>query len=79
MAAITPEDEKPKKPRKPRPDPHPHALTYTIDDTGRITGLGRTNIYGLIRDGKLKVSRAAGRTLVIGDSLRALILGTATN
>lgn len=62
---------------KPRLDPLPHALSYTIEDTSRITGLGRTKIYDLIRDKKLQVCRAAGRTLVVGDSVRALIRGDA--
>jgi len=56
-----------------RSAPLPDALAYTVEDTRRTAGIGRTKIYELIRDGKLKASRAAGRTLILGDSLRALL------
>jgi hypothetical protein len=59
--------------RKPRPAPLPHAFGYTIDDSCRMTGVGRTKLYSMISQGKLQVSRAAGRTIVLGDSLRALL------
>jgi hypothetical protein len=59
--------------RKPRPEPLPHAFGYTIDDACCMTGVGRTKLYSIIAEGKLQVSRAAGRTIVLGDSLRALL------
>jgi hypothetical protein len=60
-------------PRKARPPPQPDALAYTITDACHITGIGRTKMYQLIDDELIKVSRAAGRVLVLGDSLRAFL------
>ena len=59
--------------RKPRPAPLPNALAFTVADDCRVAGFGRTKLYQLIGDGRLKVTRAAGRVLVLGDSLRALL------
>jgi hypothetical protein len=59
--------------KKPRPAPLPNALAYTIPDACRVTGIGRTKLYELIAAERIKVSRAAGRVLVLGDSLRALL------
>jgi hypothetical protein len=36
-------------------------------------GPGRTKTYALAAEGKLRLVRVAGRTLVDGDSLRALL------
>jgi hypothetical protein len=62
---------------KPRPAPLPHAFAYTIEDACLMGGFGRSKAYELIAAKKLKVSRAAGRTLIVGDSLRALITDSA--
>lgn len=48
-------------------------ITVTIADTQRVTGLGRTKLYELIGDGKLKVVKVGRRTLVRTDSIRALV------
>jgi hypothetical protein len=53
--------------------PLPNAIAYTIPDACRISGIGRTKLYELIAAERIKVSRAAGRVLVLGDSLRALL------
>ena len=60
-------------PHKPRSEPLPGAFSYTIPDACRMTGIGRTKLYELIAAERIKVSRAAGRVLVLGDSLRALL------
>jgi hypothetical protein len=59
-------------PRKSRPAPRPDAFAYTIHDACLLTGIGRTKLYQLINAQHLQVSRAAGRVLVVGDSLRAM-------
>jgi hypothetical protein len=59
--------------QKPRPAPLPDALAYTIPDACRVTGIGRTKLYELIGAKRIRISRAAGRVLVLGDSLRALL------
>jgi excisionase family DNA binding protein len=58
---------------KPRPAPRPDALAYRINDACELIGIGRTTAYKLIAEGRLEVTRAAGRVLIVGDSLRALL------
>ena len=60
-----------------RPAPLPDALAYTVPDAVRVSGIGRTKLYELIGSGKLKVNKITGRTLIVGDSLRALLIGEA--
>lgn len=63
----------PLKPKRERPPPLAHALAYRIDEVAQMGGPGRTKTYQLASEGKLKLVRVAGRTLVDGDSLRALL------
>ncbi len=51
----------------------PEPIAYSIEDACRASSLGRTNIYRLIKEGKLTVKKIGGRTLVPADSLRRLI------
>jgi excisionase family DNA binding protein len=53
-------------------------LTKTIDDTCRMTGLGRTKIYELIAEGKLKATTVGRRRLVFYASIEALLRGQGT-
>ena len=64
------------KPFKARPAPLPDALAYTVPDAMRVSGIGRTKLYELIAAGALRVNRVTGRTLIVGDSLRALLTTT---
>lgn len=48
-------------------------LAYGVNDAVRVSGLGRTTLYALKAQGKLKMVKVAGRTLIPADSLRALI------
>lgn len=48
-------------------------LAYSIDEACRVSSIGRTTLYGLIREGKVEVSKVGKRTLVLADSLRRLI------
>lgn len=52
-------------------------LAYSVDEAMRITSLGRTAIYQLIGEGRLKTRLLGRRRLVMADSLRALISGEA--
>ena len=61
------------QPGRERPTPLPHALAYRIDEVRQMGGPGRTKTYELAAEGKLRLVRVAGRTLVDGDSLRALL------
>jgi excisionase family DNA binding protein len=48
-------------------------LTVTIKCAGAALGLGRSKIYALIAEGKLKKRKVGRRTLVTTESIRALI------
>ncbi|RWQ21573.1 helix-turn-helix domain-containing protein [Mesorhizobium sp.] len=45
-------------------------ISMTIPAAVASSGLGRTTIYELIRDGKLDARKQGTRTLVLADSLR---------
>ena len=48
-------------------------LTTTIDGAKAATGLGKTKIYELIGQGRIKTVKIGSRTLVKVDSLRDLV------
>jgi hypothetical protein len=48
-------------------------LTLTVKATCMVTGLGPTKVWGLIRDGRLEVTRVDGRTLVKFGSVERLL------
>jgi predicted DNA-binding transcriptional regulator AlpA len=54
-------------------------ISLRIQDAVKASGLGRTSIYELIREGRLQSRVVAGRRLVMADSLRALLSGEAAN
>jgi len=54
--------------------PSPNAICWTIPDFQMLGGPGRTTIYEFGKTGKLKVFKdGAGRTMIDGDSGRALL------
>lgn len=60
-----------------RAAPTPMAHAFRIPDAQAMGAPGRTKIYELAKSGKLKLLHVAGRTLVDGASLRALLGVTA--
>jgi excisionase family DNA binding protein len=46
---------------------------YRVNDASRMVGLGRTKLYELAAEGRLKMIKVAGRTLIPAESLRALL------
>ena len=48
-------------------------ITMRIPDACRFTGLGRSTLYLLIAKGEVEVVKVGAATLVISESLRALI------
>jgi excisionase family DNA binding protein len=48
-------------------------ITVTVNEALRITGLGRTTLYKLIGQEKVKTILIGRRRLVIYDSLEALV------
>ena len=51
----------------------PTPLAYRVPDACAVLGIGRTSIYELIAEGKLRAIKVAGRTLIDAESARALI------
>jgi excisionase family DNA binding protein len=55
----------------------PKPVSTTVDDACRVTGLGRTKIYQLISEGKLRTKKIGRRRLIMYASIEAL-MGDAT-
>ncbi|MEQ8824441.1 MAG: helix-turn-helix domain-containing protein [Filomicrobium sp.] len=49
-------------------------ITFRIADAVKVSGLGRTKLYELIKTGQLKSVRVGGRRLIDAASLRSLLL-----
>ena len=52
-----------------------HRLGYRIKELCQASGVGRTTIYKLIADGRLKVVRIGGCTIITADSAENLFRG----
>ena len=61
------------EPRGEASPPLPNAFAYTVPDACRMAGIGRTLLYKLAQEGRLRLLKAGGRTLVDAASLRALV------
>ena len=48
-------------------------LTITVNDACKALGLGRTKIYELIGEGKLRTIKIGRRTLITTESIRRLV------
>ena len=55
------------------PNTRPDPLAYRIPDACHVLGLGKTSIYELMKQGKLRAIKVAGRTLIDAELARALI------
>lgn len=62
-----------KRPRAERPAPLPTALSYTLPDAARLSGLSVATLRRRAADGTIRLIRVGGRTLVAGDSLRTAL------
>ena len=49
------------------------ALAYTVDEACRVSGHGKTMLYGLIAAGKIDARKSGGRTLITAESLRRYV------
>jgi excisionase family DNA binding protein len=47
-------------------------LLYRVNDFVKVTGIGRTSTYRLIREGKLRTVKIAGRTLIPAEEVSRL-------
>jgi hypothetical protein len=50
-------------------------LAYRISDAVRVSSIGRSRLYELIAEGRVKAVRCGGRTLICARSLRDFIEG----
>jgi excisionase family DNA binding protein len=49
-------------------------LAFTIAEACAAIGIGKTSLYALISEGKLKAIKAAGRRLILRSDLEAYLL-----
>jgi len=49
------------------------AFAYTLQDAERLTGLSNATLRRRAKEGLLQLVKVGGRTLAVGDSLRALV------
>lgn len=48
-------------------------ISFTINSACAVSGLSRTKIYRLISDRRLRAVKVDGRTLILAESLHALL------
>lgn len=48
-------------------------LAYRINDACKAIGIGRSKLYSLNREGKLKIVKLGGRSVVPASEVRALL------
>lgn len=53
-------------------------LSFSIEETCAATGLGRTKIYALIRENKLKARKSGKRTLILKADLEEFLTNLET-
>lgn len=51
----------------------PPLLAYSVQDACRVSSIGRTRLYALIKDGKLDARKIGKRTLIPAASLKRLL------
>ena len=51
----------------------PEKLAYQVNEAARASGLSRTTLYELIKNGQLKTIKAAGRRLILRSDLQAYL------
>jgi excisionase family DNA binding protein len=51
----------------------PRPLAYTVKQACALSTFGKTTLYRLAADGKLRLTRVGGRTVIPADSLHALL------
>ena len=51
----------------------PFKVAYNVPEAAKAIGLGRSTLFELIRDGKLKAVKAAGRRLILRTDIDAYL------
>lgn len=49
------------------------ALTHSIAEVSKLTGIGRTTLFNAIREGRLRAVKLGNRTLIRAEDLRAFL------
>jgi excisionase family DNA binding protein len=57
--------------------PTENKITLRLDEAQAVSGLSRSTLYELIKSGRLRAVKVAGRRLIPRDALEALLLGDA--
>ena len=55
----------------------PEIIAYRVKDASRVSGIGITSLYAMMKDGRLEKRKVGGMTLIPAASLRSLIEGEA--
>ena len=55
--------------------PTENKITLRLDEAQAVYGLFRSTLYELIKNGRLRAVKVAGRRLIPRDALEALLLG----
>lgn len=50
-------------------------LAYSVAEAIRVSSIGKTRLYALIKEGRLEARKIGKRTIIPASSLRALING----
>lgn len=48
-------------------------IAYRINDAAKAMGLSRSTLYSLAKQGRLRIRKIAGRSVIAADDLRALL------
>lgn len=51
----------------------PPPLAYSIKEATRVSSIGKTRLYALIKEGRLTTTKVGRRTLVSAQSLKELV------
>lgn len=51
----------------------PERLAYCINEACASIGIGRSSLYNMIRDGRIKSVKIAGRTLILRSEIERLL------
>lgn len=55
----------------------PEKLAFRIDEAVSASGLGRSSLYALNKQGRLRMTKVCGRRLILREDLLALLAGGA--
>ena len=61
--------------KQPLNIPTENKITLRLDEAQAVSGLSRSTLYELIKSGRLRAVKVAGRRLIPRDALEALLLG----